>query len=303
MNLYLRPEGDLCWILGCVNPCENAFQVMYPDKICYIEGILENPLRLKEVTNLFVFDVVSLLRMGNIFWRDVKALGVCVHTIALDCRNLLHFMGVESSLFRIDLALKASEVTEALPMGQFRFDFFPDKESVLRNAYVFDKYFIWEKSSVSNFFGIPDNVVQFDSSTGFSVCGMYFSGNWSHFITAMEKLPSLSVGRSGIHFYVAMSSVDLNDFQLYVDRFHMLVDGLKKSYKIHISFHCCSFDIGAASLLEFKSGGVKVTVSEDFKYPVKRLHDFLVMNKKLVNDEPFATKTAMFGESDESISD
>jgi hypothetical protein len=303
MNLYLRPEGDLCWIIpGCVNPYENAFQVMYPDKICYIEGILENPLKLQEVSRIYASDIVSILRMGNFFWSDVKALGINVYSENRVCLSILDYF-VNSELFTM-LGIANSpngETIEALPMGQFRFDYYPSAESVSRNSYVFDKYFILTGSA--GFFGVPENVVEFDSFTGISTCGEYFMGDWLLFQRVIEKLPSISVGRSGIKLVVLVDTSDIDRIDQTVVRFHSVLNELKKSYKISVSFHCEAFGVGIANLMTFKSGGVKVTISETFKYPVKKLHDYLFVNKRMKNDEPFATKTAMFGESDVSISD
>lgn len=300
MNLYLRPEGDLCWIIpGCVNPHENAFQVMYPDKICYIEGILENPLKLQEVSRIYASDIVSILRMGNTFWRDVKALGIPVCSENRLCLSILDYF-VNSTLFTMPYA-STPEAIEALPMGQFRFDYYPSAENVSRNSYVFDKYFILTGSA--GFFGVPENVIEFDNSTGLSACGEYFMGDWLLFQHVIEKLPSISVGRLGIKLAVLVDTSDIACIDQTVARFHSVLNELKKSYKILISFQCEAFGAGVANLMAFKSGGVKVTISEAFKYPVKKLHDYLFVNKRMKNDEPFATKTAMFGESDESISD
>lgn len=300
MNLYLRPENDLCWIIpGCVNPHENAFQVKYPDKVCYIESVLENSLKLQEVSRIYASDIVSILRMGNFFWRDVKSLGIPVCSENLVCLSLVNYF-VHSELFTLPYG-SAAETIEALPMGQFRFDYYPSAESISRNSYVFDKYFILTGSA--GFFGVPENVVEFDSFTGISACGEYFMGNWCLFQRVIGKLPSISVGRSGIKLVVLVDTSDIDRIDPTVACFHSVLNELKRSYKISISFHCQSLGVNIANLMSFKSGGVKVTVPEAFKYPVKKLYNHLFVHNKMKNDEPFATKTAMFGEEDEPVSD
>ena len=293
MNLYLRPSDNYCFMIpGCVSPVENAFQTKYPGTVFYIDDILINPDLIKKIKYIVALDDVSVVRMGNAFWKQVQFNMIPVYA-SVHTSKLIWSIAAGVSFMPV---LDVQDHVEAcwcnsMFLPQYRVDVCSMVTAVKMNSYIHDKVFVFNTVPVEA--ELPDNVIRFTPG-GLSLCGEYATVKWKGFISLIDRLPEISIGKTKLDIYVSVDLVEADQVKHIVEKFIKTMGDVKKSYKIRLFFSMATYMVPVTDLLKFKMLGVTVWVSDSFKHGARQKFLYAFENLCLKNDAPIINKTEMF---------
>jgi hypothetical protein len=296
LNLYLR-SGEYSGLFPfAINPSENCFQNLYPA----IPAFIENASRVNP-DRIFVSDLVALLQVGHNFWlrviRDripVYAEGFTSFVLSSIYPDLIRIPSLTSD------DMKKASAVECFKFPQFRVDYFATTDAVVRNSWVFDKYFVFNLNCSTL---LSDNVVCFNSS-GLSHNMDYFAGRWVSFTSLFSKLAEISKGRNKLTAFVSVPSLSDEAINLASSAFIKSLDSVKKSYRISIHFYGSALSVNLAALLKFKCSGVSVTHSDSLRYPVRdKLLRSIEAKRVIIDDYTCRTNLFVNGADDVLFSD
>lgn len=292
MNLFLRSSEHSGLFPFAINPSENSFQFIYPDRFCFTEDASRvNPSRI------FVSDLVAVLQVGNSFWQRVLADKIPVYAEGF---TALVLFSIYPDLVRLPVLtpadMRQASAVECFNYAQFRVDYFATPEAVLRNSWVFDKYFVFNHPCTTL---ISDNVVCFNQS-GLSHNFDYFAGKWTSFTALFPQLAAISKGRPKLTAFVSVPTLSDDAIEAARSTFMSTLDSVKKSYRISLHFYGSSLSVNLTNLLKFKCSGVSVSHSDLLRYPVRDKLLKSIAAKRVISDE-YTCRTNIFNGADDVL--